>query len=132
MSTCPDDLDVPLSVLFQDVYVDWGIRPSLLNSDFFREHTLRKILDDPEGALCSLFYTRGIGDALRPRVAAALTAAFRQRWPELWPEVVTESQTLGVECPAGGPWPSLALRAFAEHWLPDIPLRPVPRPRGRS
>jgi hypothetical protein len=123
------DLEKTFAELLSEDARDHGIRPSVLQSDFFEEYSLGKLLENPEAAYYSLFHTRGIGDAMRLRVAQAVAAKLQEIWPEPWQHVVSANG--GAREQNAQDWPEEALRAFMAHWLPDGQKPPAAPRLGR-
>lgn len=128
MPCTADQMDLPLSALLDEEARAAGIRPSVLNSDFFREYSLTRLLENPEDAYYGLFHTRGIGATMRLRVVDVIAAKLQAAWPEPWERAAAAEPEAGIASEDGT---EARLRGFVRHWLTQAERPPRPRLRQK-
>ncbi|MDG3041857.1 hypothetical protein [Roseicyclus marinus] len=131
MPCTADQMDLPLSALLGEEARVAGIRPSVLNSDFFREYSLTRLLENPEDAYYSLFHTRGIGATMRLRIVDVIAAKLQAIWPEPWVLAAAEPETGIADETGAEDGPDARLRGFVRHWLTQAERHPRPRLRQK-
>lgn len=90
------------------------LRPSVIRSEFFRDYSLRRILDAPEAAWFDLLHTRGVGGKSTGAVAQVVAKELADRFPDDWAKAQARVTADNTD---DAPWPIAALVQFMHIWL---------------
>ncbi|WP_439140339.1 hypothetical protein [Roseicyclus sp.] len=93
-----------------------ALRPSVIRSEFFRDYSLKRILEAPDAAWFDLLHTRGVGGKSTNAIAQVVSQELADRFPQEW----ATAQALAVsdgDAAANAPWPVAALVQFIQVWM---------------
>ena len=96
-----------------------ALRPSVIRSEFFRDYSLKRILEAPDAAWFDLLHTSGVGGKSTSAIAHVVAQEFADRFPKEW----TQAQKLVASDGAAAhdaAWPVGALVQFIKVWVTPV------------
>ncbi|MBF9046708.1 hypothetical protein LSUCC0031_06210 [Rhodobacterales bacterium LSUCC0031] len=111
--TTPSFLDQDLCRLLGGEPKAEILRPSVIRSEFFRDYSLKRILEAPEAAWFDLLHTRGIGGKSTSAVAQVVAHELAARLPDDWTRATA---LVSAQDTADAPPQVAALAHFMQVW----------------
>lgn len=116
--TTGEHLDLDLRRALQGQAERAELRPSVLRSEFFRDYSIRRILNDPDQAWFDLMHTRGVGGKSTKAVAAIVAQELERCFAKDWARA-REVLTTTTDAVRAKEWPVANLVRFMQVWGPE-------------
>lgn len=108
-------LDLDLRSVLNPEIQSSALRPSVIRSEFFRDYSLKRILEAPDAAWFDLLHTRGVGGKSTGAVAHVVAQELADRFPAEWAEARSLVAANAAPAPDAA-WPTAALVQFMHIW----------------
>lgn len=116
--TTGDHIDLELRRALQRQAEQAELRPSVLRSEFFRDYSIRRILNDPDQAWFDLMHTRGVGGKSTKAVAAIVASELERCFAKEWAHA-RKAHMSTTDTGRAKDWPVANLVRFMQVWGPE-------------